>query len=105
MTEPDPPPISLPAAVLDLMHRTIELAELLYWWPVPTVGSRGENIMAQMQEMRGDAPIAPGSRKRNKRFRWPSDWDLGMRRAYGRALMSGSMLPCLPSSQSTKFCA
>jgi hypothetical protein len=41
------PYLSLPADVLHLMHRTLQLVDLLYWVPtVPTKGSQGEKIMA-----------------------------------------------------------
>ena len=42
MIERTPPPIPLPADVLALMDRVIELVELLYWVPKPHEGSRGE---------------------------------------------------------------
>ena len=42
-----PPTTPLPAYVIDLMRRTMELVELLYWQPVPTVGSRGAQLLAK----------------------------------------------------------
>jgi hypothetical protein len=35
-----PPPTPLPDHVLALMHRTIELVDLLYWWPISTEDSQ-----------------------------------------------------------------
>jgi hypothetical protein len=43
-----PPATPLPDDVLTLMRRTIELIDLIYWKPVPTTGSRGEAIIADV---------------------------------------------------------
>ncbi|OBZ66139.1 hypothetical protein A0H81_13737 [Grifola frondosa] len=42
-----PPTTPLPSDVLALMHHTMELVELLYWKPVPTKGSAGEQEVAR----------------------------------------------------------
>lgn len=42
-----PPTTALPDDVLALMHRIIELIDLLYWAPVPKKGSKGEAILAR----------------------------------------------------------
>jgi len=47
------PSVSLPADVLILMRRTLELVDLLYWMPTtPTKGTPGEKIMASMSPRR-----------------------------------------------------
>ena len=52
MIREDPPPIPLPDDVTNLMRRTEELVDLVYWRAVPTKGSKGEAIMARMQARR-----------------------------------------------------
>jgi hypothetical protein len=42
----------LPDDVTNLMHRTADLIDLLYWTPVPTKGSKGEAIAARIQASR-----------------------------------------------------
>ena len=44
MISRNPPEIPLPADVLNLMHLTIELVDLLYWRPVRTNGPETEGI-------------------------------------------------------------
>ena len=55
----DLPLTPLPDDILQLMHRTQELIELIYWEAKPTMGSQGEVIMAeamaQRQRYRGRA--------------------------------------------------
>ncbi|KAF9512295.1 hypothetical protein BS47DRAFT_1372848 [Hydnum rufescens UP504] len=104
MIEEHPPPTPLPDDVLDLMHRTIELVNLLYWVPVPVEGSQGEAIYlsrsmesdpmgvikngsSEKMEMEG-AGIQPPTSPCGQQSRW-EDMDLEERKAYGRALMSG----------------
>ncbi|KAF8809017.1 hypothetical protein BYT27DRAFT_7284830 [Phlegmacium glaucopus] len=41
------PTLPLPAEVINLMHCTIKLVNLLYWQPVPKKGSQGEKVIAQ----------------------------------------------------------
>ena len=48
----DPPERTLPNDVLDLMHRTQELIELIYREGKPTKGSAGEVISAELQALR-----------------------------------------------------
>jgi hypothetical protein len=55
------PSLSLPAVVLSLMHRTLQLVDLLYWMPTtPTKGSPGEKIIADMSRRRN-----PGRKTRS----------------------------------------
>jgi hypothetical protein len=116
MVEATPPLTPLPDYVHSLIHRTIELVRLLYWEPTPTQGSEGERVLAQrkLASHRKDPESAarPGPSKnaeggsneeletgeeealrvpskRRRKFRWPADWDLEARMAYGRAMMSG----------------
>ena len=108
MVEATPPPTPLPDHVLSLIHRTIEFVRLLYWLPTPTKGSKGERILAQQLASRrkntesaarpgpskrtvetGEEEAPPVPSRRRRRFRWPADWDLEARMAYGRAVMSG----------------
>jgi hypothetical protein len=42
----------LPEDVTNLMYRTADFIDLLYWRPVPTKGSKGEAIMARIQDGR-----------------------------------------------------
>jgi hypothetical protein len=42
----------LPDNVMNLMHRTVDLIDLLSWTPVPTKGSKGEAIAARIQASR-----------------------------------------------------
>ena len=43
------PSLSLPVDVLNLIHHTLQLVDLLYWMlTVPTTGLQGEKIMADM---------------------------------------------------------
>jgi len=83
----NPPTTPLPADVLDLMHLTIKLVEQLYWQPVSTKGSQGEE------------KTKPGHRRK---FHFPDDMDLETRKEYGRALMSGHgiLLPFHPHESS-----
>lgn len=48
MISQDPPTMSLPTDILNLMYRTIELVDLLYWVPVLRKGSRGEAEHAEL---------------------------------------------------------
>jgi hypothetical protein len=115
------PPTPLPNDVLTLIHRTVELVELVYWRPVPTKGSHGEAIMVKRlarmrhpdngtgtdhaksierrsneeREVQEDETILTLPRRRRKLV-LPADMDLQSRMAYGRALMSGhGTFPCL----------
>jgi len=111
----DPPATPLPDEVLDLMCRTQQLIELLYWKPVPAKGSQGEAIHAQRmarRHKRGRVPKpdptetiegsssweevkgrGPSAVQKTSKLRWQPPWpegaDLETRMAYGRALMSG----------------
>jgi hypothetical protein len=84
MISQDPPTTPLPADVLDIMHLTVELIDLLYWNPKPTKGSQGEVEFAKRMEY----CQSPSIKKRGKHG-FPADMDLKARMAYGRALMSG----------------
>jgi len=126
MVQPTPP---LPADVINLMRRTMDLVDLLYWKPVPKKGSRGAKLMAKRLAGRRKNPPRAGrsdsktaieresseesiiqempipSRShavssRRSRLRWLADVDLETRIAYGRALMSGhGMLHLLSCSK------
>ncbi|KAH9975300.1 hypothetical protein BGW80DRAFT_1296329 [Lactifluus volemus] len=95
MVRANAPPAPLPDHVLALMHRTIELVDLLYWWPISTKGSSGSE--EQRMDKDKDSQIPPDSwaRSRLKRHElrptsiWPEDMDLEARKARGMALMSG----------------
>lgn len=55
------PSLHLPADVLSLMHRTLQLVDLLYWMPTtPTKASPGEKIMADIIRRRN-----PGRKTRS----------------------------------------
>lgn len=56
MISQNPPTTPLPADVLALMHLTIALVDLLYWKPVPTKGSPGEAVLAEMVNYRRKNP-------------------------------------------------
>jgi len=56
MISQNPPTRPLPADVLALMQLTIELVDLLYWKPVPTKGSSGEAVFAEMIKYRRRNP-------------------------------------------------
>ena len=105
MVRRDPPPLPLPDHVLHLMHRTTELIDLVYWEPVPTKGSHGEEALAQRIARRRQNPgryasntvvgkdtlTLSGGRAARKAYRppWPEDADLETRMAIGRAMMCG----------------
>ena len=118
MVATDPPVTPLPDDVLALMNRTLELVDLLYWTPVPSVCSSGELAVAgamagrqqnherlarpdsaktiengsgEEKEMMEDEARRRSSRvsSRRKRMRWFASQDLEYRQAYGRAIMSG----------------
>jgi hypothetical protein len=117
MTEHHSPTIPLPAGVINLMQRTMELVDLLYWEPVATEGSKGAEDLATKVANRRKNPPHTGRLKateskssaemveddqdmqipsglhgvlsRRRRLRWLKDMDLETRMAYGRALMSG----------------
>ena len=124
MIQEYPPTTPLPDDVLALMHRVIELVDLLYWAPVPTKGSKGYTIVAerallepkklesagrssQQQDteatsdeeggMEGSPTPSKASKmlKRSRRLPWPADADLETRKAYGTALMCGHGNPLL----------
>ncbi|KAI0298917.1 hypothetical protein BC826DRAFT_88993 [Russula brevipes] len=123
MVSATPPPTPLPDHVLSLIHRTIELVRLLYWEPTPTKGSNGERVLAQQLASRrkntesaarpgpskgteggsggeletGEEEASRVPSKRRRKFRWPADWDLEARMAYGRAMMSGHDLDYDPA--------
>jgi len=104
MISQNPPTTPLPADVLDLMHLTVELVDLLYWKPVPTKGSQGEAELAKVMEfcrrMEGDEAMDNRTRSR-VRFRLPAHMDVEARKAYGRALMGGH--GALPSHSSSRI--
>lgn len=52
MIRQNPPGGPSPDDVLALMHRTMELVDLLYWKPEPTPGSIGEAIRLRTLEHR-----------------------------------------------------
>ncbi|KAF8631722.1 hypothetical protein AX15_002227 [Amanita polypyramis BW_CC] len=110
------PTTSLPADVINLMYRTMNLVRLLYWKSVPEKRSRGEEVVAKRlagwrknpprakrldpakaigrvpsedgQEMQIPSSSHVGSSRRS-RLRWLADVNLETRMAYGKALMSG----------------
>jgi hypothetical protein len=47
-----PPAMPLPTNVLNLMCRTMELVDLLYWRPFPEVNTKGYDILAEMEANR-----------------------------------------------------
>ena len=121
------PAIPLPADVIHLMHRTMDLVNLLYWEPVPKKGSPGEAALASWlagrqknsphaagpgfmttewdptENIIRDMPIPSGLHAkaiRCHKHRWLADVDLETRMAYGRAEMSGhGMLDFLSCSE------
>jgi len=102
---------ALPDDVLALMHCVLELVNLLYWDPVPTKGSQGETIQAQLTTLNRRNPGRAGRSqpqynemtsgeesgeggpptpsKASKSFRQLVGLSLEERKAYGTALMSG----------------
>jgi hypothetical protein len=94
MISQNPPTTPLPDDVLDLMHLTIELVDLIYWKPVPTKGSQGEAIV-EMDKRRqrntvGEIDDLTRSRRSGVAIRRKfANMNLETRKAYGRGLMSG----------------
>ena len=89
-----PPTTPLPANVLDLIHLTVELVDLLYWKPVPTKGSQGEAVFIKRMKHQRDEEMNTSTKsqsnlRHNRRFGLPANMDHKTRKAYGRALMSG----------------
>ena len=113
-----PPTTPLPVDVINLMRRTMDLVDLLYWKPVLKKGSWGATVTAKRladrrknppciarpdpktgieressnESMNEEMPIPSSSHavsSRRRRLRWLADVDLETRMAYGRALMSG----------------
>ncbi|KAF8479596.1 hypothetical protein DFH94DRAFT_631743 [Russula ochroleuca] len=120
----------LPKDVLDLMHRTIDLVNLIYWRPIPREGTKGYEIMAELQEMKAARPqgvtglgqeidikdnhgniILTKSSVRSlarhhTQTQWLLDGDLETRKARCSALMSGHGMclhTCSISCIFTKF--
>ena len=90
MVSKKPPATPLPANVLNLMHLTVELVDLLYWRPVATKGSQGEAVYIEMMKCQ----------HRQGNLGLPVDMDHETRKANGRVLMSGhGTLPFLSTSQ------
>jgi len=52
------------------MHCVLELVNLLYWKPVPTKGSQGEVIRAQMATLTRKNPGRAGRSRAMKRRLW-----------------------------------
>ncbi|KAF9512297.1 hypothetical protein BS47DRAFT_1394419 [Hydnum rufescens UP504] len=104
MIAASPPPVSLPNDVLELMHHTNELVDLLYWCPTMAEGLRGKATFAALiankrinprrfakpdpatmiesgssdeMEMEGGRPTST----RGQQAQWPMDMDLEERRA------------------------
>jgi hypothetical protein len=97
----DPPVVSLPNDVLDLMRLTKDLIDEIYWELKPGVGTVGEKMIAQAialnrksygEETEDEDVQLSGPRKMRK-ARWVPPWpkgaDLETRKAYGRAMMGG----------------
>lgn len=102
-----PPETPLPEDVMKLIHRTIELVDLLYWKPVPAKGSKGEIFLAaeyagKYASGRQGAPngeIGPGRDEHSQSNAWASSrtskfpklrgMGLKARVTYGNALMAG----------------
>ena len=113
MIQLDPPTTPLPDHVLNLMHRTMELIDLVYWEPVATKGSLGEQILAKRIAHRRKNPgrygrpnpeenierssgeeseMDVGKSGAPKAYRgalWPEGTDQETRMAIGRSLMCG----------------
>lgn len=118
MVRHDPPTVPLPDHVLNLMHSTMELIQLVYWEPVPTKGSHGEKVLAQIiahrlqnpgrfarpnpkkniersssdeseMDVRKDPLASSATPKVYRGTPWPEDADMETRMAIGRSLMSG----------------
>ena len=114
MVRHDPPTVPLPDHVLNLMHRTMELIQLVYWEPVPTKGPHRERVLAQIiahrrqnpgrfarpnpeknierssgDDVRKDPLTSSAMPKAYRRTPWPEDADIETRMAIGRSLMSG----------------
>jgi hypothetical protein len=111
--EVDPPVTPLPGDVIDLIHRTQDLIEAIYWEAKPEKGSQGDKILAeemarrrrnQARAARGDPATSSsediededvqmsgphGITKASWEPPWPDGADLETRMAYGRALMDG----------------
>lgn len=51
MIRQHPPLTPLPADVLDLMHRTIDLVNLIYWRPVPMKGTKGYEELVKVEPL------------------------------------------------------
>ena len=118
MIQQDPPTTALPEDVHALMHRVIDLVNVLYWVPVPTEGSKGEAIRAKLAPQKCKNPERAGrssqpqyaeatsgeespptptqawkSSKRSRGVDWLAFANLEERKAYGTALMSGHGIP------------
>ena len=124
-----PPTTPLLVDVIHLMHRTMDLVNLLYWKLVLKKGLRGATVMAKRlagqqknspciarpdpktcieressdESMNEEMPLPSSSHavsSRHCRLHWLADVDLETHMAYGRALMSGhGMLHFLSSSK------
>jgi hypothetical protein len=111
MIQQYPPRLPLPDDVLTLMQQTMDLVDLIYWDPTPTVGSPGEEIRKWKKEIRRqndeqdqwavddtgfsqevveDSPTESSHsvQVHKKDFDW-NNADLETRRAYGTPLLSG----------------
>ena len=122
MIDSHPPKTPLPDWVLTLMHRTVELVELIYWEPVAIKGSPGEKIlleraarraktkrvergggedievaMEEDEDTQDPAPVRAASSSSSE-FSWPAHMDLEARIAYGRSIMCGHGATLFPLS-------
>ena len=99
---------SLPNDVLDLLHLTVQLVDLLYWKPVPREGSDGEALSAQRIESRRRNPprsarpdpammvIETGSSEAREIDGLGDIMDVETRQAFVLALMSDhGAFPCM----------
>lgn len=99
----NPPTTPLPDDVMELIHRTIELVDLLYWKPVPAKGSKGEKFLAAERagKYHSRRQLGAGQDEHSQSNAWVSSrtpvfpklrhrgMDLKARVAYGNAPMGG----------------
>jgi hypothetical protein len=124
MIQQHPPTTPLPDDILELLHRVVDLVDLLYWMPVPTKGSKGCAMQAERALLKRKNPERAGRSsqpqytetrsdeeggmedsltpikawklpKRSRLPDWLADADVETRKAYGTALMSGHGTPSL----------
>lgn len=116
MIENHPPPTPLPDDVITLMHRVIELVQLLYWTPVSQGYTKGthkragrptQTWMSSGEEGGVSGEVSGTSVEESGKYvlqtsanvrissKWLPDADAETRRAYGTALMGIQGTPSL----------